>query len=129
MANILILDDDEEMCEELSDILKREKHSVDVCNNGRVGFCSAEKGGYNIILLDLKMPGMNGYEVLNSIKNKGLPVKVLVLTGSTFSREVLPEELICENTEIKERLLNLADGVINKPFDVANLLRKIKELE
>ncbi len=129
MANILILDDDEEMCEELSDILKREKHSVDVCNNGRVGISSVEKGGYNIILLDLKIPGMNGYEVLNFIKNKGLPVKVLVLTGNAFSGGVSQEELNSENTEIKEKLLNLADGVINKPFDVASLLRKIKELE
>ncbi len=129
MANILIIDDDKEMCEELSDILQREKHSVGVCNNGRAGICAVEKGGYNIILLDLKMPGMNGYEILNAIKNKGLFVKVLVLTGSTFLKEFPREELNSEDIELKEKMLSLADGVINKPFDVASLLRKIKGLE
>lgn len=128
MARILILDDDEEMCEELRDILKNEKHSVDICNSGRAGISFIEKGGYNIILLDLKMPDMSGYEVLNFIKNKGLPVKVLVLTGSSFSLEVPQGELIF-NPGIKEKLLSLADGVINKPFDVASLLDKIKELD
>lgn len=137
MTRILIIDDDVEMCEELSDILKEEHYTVDVCNDAKKGLESIKSDGYAIVLLDLKMPGMRGEEALKYIKEKHPCVKVLVLTGDPVSRKLLQEEekgeeegesILFAKDEYKECALNMADGVINKPFDIEKTLTKIKEL-
>ncbi|MDP8233931.1 MAG: response regulator [Candidatus Saelkia tenebricola] len=82
----------------------------------------AESGKYDIILLDLKIPKINGYDVLKSIKEKCLKTKVLVLTGSLIVCNILRKEFD------KDKILNLADAVVYKPFNVMFVLDEIKRL-
>lgn len=119
-SRILIIEDDEEMCEELIKFLEDEDYSSDVAYDGEEGMRFIKEDGYAIILLDLKMPGINGYEILKYIKEEYPATKVLVLTGSPIDREIL--------NDYKNTTLKLADSVINKPFDAERVLSKIKEL-
>lgn len=129
-ARILIIEDDEEMCEELTKILEDENYFVNAAYDGEKGTRFIEENDYDIILLDLKMPRINGYKVLEYIKRRSVNTKVLVLTGSPISKKVLQEEgeELLRKNEHEDTVLKLANGVINKPFDIDRVLSKIKEL-
>lgn len=127
--NILVFDDDKEMCTELSDILQDEGYLVDVVNNGYDGFLIMKNKNYNVVLLDLKMEGMDGYDVLKRLKSDYPGLNVVVVTGSAVGRKNVLNEILAgpENSQ-KIEVLQLADHVINKPFDVNNLLSVISGL-
>lgn len=114
---ILIIDDDEEMCKEMSEILSDEGYSVNMAFDGLAGQRIIETNNYDLLLLDLKMPGINGLEILKTIKAEKIKAKVIILTGS----------LAVINKEFSD-ILKLADGVISKPFAVEVVLAKIREL-
>ena len=123
--NVLIVDDDEEMCEELSEVLSDEGYHVDFIHDGRKGRDRIVEGNYDIVLLDIKLPGLTGYDILKSTRTDNpIKSKIFVLTGRPLSKEPgrtqNPVEIDEENT------LKLADGVINKPFDIASVLNTIK---
>lgn len=122
---ILMLDDDEELCEEIAEILIDEGYRVTTAFDGLTGKRLVEKYDYDILILDVKMPGLSGLDILESIKGQNKEVKVIILTGRPLSKE-LQEGRICKDKE--EKILRLADGIINKPFDIEVLLNKIKEL-
>jgi len=122
---ILVLDDDEELCEEITEILIDEGYRVTTAFDGLKGKRLVEKYDYDILILDIKMPGLSGLDILESIKGQSKEVKVIILTGRPLSKE-LQEGSICKDKE--EKILRLADGIINKPFDIEVLLNKIKEL-
>ena len=110
---ILLIEDDRELYEEISEILKDEGYSVDITHDGSEAEMRIESGTYDVILLDLKIPGTNGYEVLKSIRKITPSVKVIIVTGSLSADEAGPD------------ILNAADAVISKPFDIKTLLHKI----
>jgi DNA-binding response OmpR family regulator len=116
---ILIVEDDAEMCEELKNILEDENYFVDTAHDAAQGITAIEKTHYKIVLLDLKMQGMNGCELLEYVKKKYPDIRIIILSGSA----VLIKPLLKGKD-----ILKLADGVINKPFDVKKVLEKIKEL-
>lgn len=124
---ILIVDDDEEICDELSEILRDERFQVEAAYDGLKASAMIEKGGYNLIILDLKLPNLSGFELLAMIRKKKILSKVLVLTGRPSLNKKALKELTAQSQE-EEIILKLADGIINKPFDVKSLLSKIKEL-
>jgi len=134
MIKILLIEDDEDMCEELRQALEEKKYRVSLALNGSAGMSSVKQNGYNLVLLDLKMPGLNGYELLKHIKKKNPNTKVIVLTGSPISKELLQEEgggeeeILPTEKNYKNSILKLADGILNKPFDMKRLFSKIKEL-
>lgn len=122
---ILMIDDDEELCEEIAEILIDEGYRVTTAFDGLTGKRLVEKYSYDILILDIKMPGLSGLDILESIKGQNKELKVIILTGRPLSKE-LQERRICKDKE--EKILRLADGIINKPFDIEVLLNKIKEL-
>jgi len=122
---ILMIDDDEELCEETSEILIDQGYRVTTAFNGLTGKRLIEKYDYDILILDVKMPGLSGLDILQSIKEQNRELKVVILTGKPLSRE-LPEERSRKDRE--EKILKLADAIIGKPFHIEVLLDKIKEL-
>lgn len=126
--NILIIDDDEEMSAELSEILRDEDYFVDVANDGLAGLDLIKKKSYSVVILDLKMPKVDGFQVLENINSKYPGVKVIVLTGSTVGRKVLNIGIPKETADYQQKILKSADAVMNKPFDIEALLSKIENI-
>lgn len=124
---ILIIDDDEMLSEELAEILTEEGYSVKKAFDGREGLQMIRKGRYDLILLDIKMPHRNGFEVLKEVKRSKKAPKVLVLSANP-----LIDNLLGEATDIPQddpqNILELADDMMNKPYDVEALLDKIRDL-
>ena len=126
---ILLVEDDEEMCEELVPILEDSGRHVDVTHDGQSAIVALEKVRYALMLLDLKMPGINGYEVLQYAHKLHPAVKILVLSGSPLYRELKEEEQIFPGEEeFGEYIKKFAHGFLTKPFVVEEVLQKIKEL-
>ena len=126
MLKLLLIDDDEELCAELEEVLKAEGFQVDIALDGLQGLKYLRERQYQVIILDLKLPELNGYGVLKSIRKTMSPVKVLVISGRPLGDALLKEDGVTQDDE--EKVLTLADVVINKPFLVENLIQKIKTL-
>jgi DNA-binding response OmpR family regulator len=126
MIKLLLVDDDEELCMELEEVLKEEGFKVDMVFDGQESLRHIQEKQYAIIILDLKLPGLNGYAVLQEIRQMHKPDKVLVLSGRPLGKPLLQEEGVSRDEE--EKILNLADAVMNKPFMVDDLIKKIKTL-
>jgi DNA-binding response OmpR family regulator len=123
---ILIIDDDRELCMELTDILIDEGFMIDNAHDGMTGLNRIIKNDYDLILLDLKIPILSGYEILSNIKKNHLPVKVLVLSGSPKLKN--PELEKNEADEKNYEILSMADAFINKPFNVIEFIETVKKL-
>lgn len=122
---LLIIEDDEELCEEMADILRDKGYSVDVAFDGVIGDKILSENQYDLILLDIKIPGMNGLDVLRSAKAKRENLKVIIMSGRPLAKKRHTPERAPKK---EEETLSLADAFINKPFDVEKVLSKIEEL-
>jgi DNA-binding response OmpR family regulator len=115
---VLLIDDDEELCDELSEVLSGEGYEVSVVFDGLQGKELVEKSAFDILLLDMKLPGLSGREILESVRKTNPKLKILILSGSPTIQRVLKED----------STLTKADGLMNKPFEVTTLLKKIEGL-
>ncbi len=118
MKNILVVDDDLSICEALRVILEENGYSVDLAHTGAEAIDKSNQKVYNAALLDLKLPDIDGVELLTELK-EGIPkmAKIIVTGNPTLDNAV--------------RALNKgADAYIIKPFNPEELLLSIrKELE
>jgi DNA-binding response OmpR family regulator len=82
MNTILLVDDDIELCEMLKQYLETEGFSVTAVHDGEQALSSARKGGFDLVLLDVMMPVMNGFDVLRELRrSSSLPVLMLTARG------------------------------------------------
>jgi len=123
---ILIIDDDEEICNELKEILEDEGYIVNYKMDGLSGFKEIKDGNYDLVIQDLKLPGMNGLDLLVKIKEYNSNQKVIVLTGRPLNTALLNENNDIKNEEYL--LFSKADRIFNKPFNVFEILKNIEEL-
>ena len=123
---ILMVDDDKELCEEVRDILVDEGFDFDAVHTGTEGLERIRRGAYDLVLLDLKIPGCNGFEILSAVRMMAESPRIIVLTGRPLTRQ-LPDELK-PSQDKDEEILALADAVLNKPFDIDLLLNKLSDL-
>jgi DNA-binding NtrC family response regulator len=83
---ILVIDDESVICAACRLVLAEKGHRVDHCLTGNAGLQAIEGGQYDLILLDVKLPDVDGMEILKSVKEKGSGPVVIVMTGySTMS--------------------------------------------
>lgn len=122
---VLIIDDDEEMCAELQEILVDEGYQVQVAHDGRSGKELIHQGDFATVILDLKLPELTGYEVLKQTKLNPTAPRIIILSGRPLGEKVLHDEHASLDEE--EQILKLADAVINKPVHIPDLIRKIKQ--
>lgn len=74
---ILIIEDSVRLADTIADALRDENYIVDIANDGLQGYENAASGIYDMLILDLMLPKMNGYEVLSSLRKDGNDVPVL----------------------------------------------------
>ena len=122
---VLIADDDAEMRAEISEILTDEGYEVKTVADGQSVIKLVKKEKFDVLLLDLKMSGVTGFDVLKELNIKKMKMKVIVLTGSILGSS-LPDEKSISYRE-KTRILKLADTVMNKPFYIVKLIEKVRQ--
>jgi len=96
--------------------LKAERYAVDVSHDGQSGWEMADAYNYDLVVLDLMLPGLNGTEVLQKIRRKNQEVPILILTA----RDGMADKI--KNFE------GGADDYLTKPFAFAELLLRVKAL-
>ena len=126
MLKVLMIDDDKDMCDELAEIIEDFGIEVTAVCDPEKGLKLAQEKEYDLLLLDLKMPGITGYEILRSIKNQDTKTKIMVITGSPLKR--IPGSELSDEDKRRNQILGLADEVINKSVDIKVILEKIKAL-
>ena len=82
---VLLIEDDYAVSQSVETILKKEGMVVDTTDDGEDGLDCGKLYDYDIIILDLNLPGMNGYEVLKSLRNAKITTPVLILSGLSHS--------------------------------------------
>lgn len=81
MARILIIDDEKAICNTLKDILTYEKYEVEIANDGAEGLKKAEAGNFDLVLSDIKMPKMDGIELLSKLQELNPELPVVMISG------------------------------------------------
>lgn len=110
---ILIVEDEQSLAQLVCDRLKKEKYTVDVSNDGEEGLCNALSGIYDLIILDIMLPHVDGIEILKEVRREDHEVKVIMLTAKA---------------ELDDRLLGFANGAndyVPKPFHIDELLARV----
>jgi DNA-binding response OmpR family regulator len=113
---ILVVEDEHRIAQAIKEGLEQESYAVDVAFNGLDGYNSAANDDYDLILLDVMMPGMNGYDVVKKLRNSGKHVPILMLTAKD------------QNKDIVQGLDSGADDYLQKPFSFEVLLARIRAL-
>jgi two-component system alkaline phosphatase synthesis response regulator PhoP len=113
---ILLIEDEATLALLLQERLEREGYSVSVCRDGVQGLAESLRGGFDLLVLDIRLPGRNGFDVCRELRRRSKNVPVLMLTA---------------RGDVKDRVKGLkigADDYLTKPFDVAELLARIEAL-
>jgi CheY-like chemotaxis protein len=126
MAKVLMIDDDKDMCEEMTEILEDNGIEVTAVWDPVRGLELAQEKKYDLILLDLKMPEITGYEILRTVKSADANTKIMVITGAPL-KKIADSELRDED-KYRNEILALADEVVNKSTDIGTILEKIEGL-
>jgi DNA-binding response OmpR family regulator len=113
---ILVVDDEATLRESLTGQLKAEGYVVSSAEDGDIAIEMLGSTYFDLILLDLKMPHVDGFEVLRFVKEKHPAIKVLVLTGFSDLKNAIDTKGLG------------ADSFIGKPFDRTELLSTIQRL-
>ncbi len=113
---ILLVEDEKRMAQALCEILRLEKYDVDHYDNGIEGLAAIESNIYDIIILDVMLPGMNGYEIAKKSRFKGIATPILMLTAKA------------ELDDKVEGLDSGADDYLTKPFMTKELLARLRAL-
>jgi DNA-binding response OmpR family regulator len=113
---ILIVDDEEAIRRLLSQFLVEMGNECDTAMNGQTGFMKVVETHYDFILMDIRMPNMDGIECIKAIRQVDPGVPILIITS--FSSQ----------EEVKVGLENGANGIIRKPFDFKELIKVMTEI-
>lgn len=113
---ILLVEDEPSLVLTLSDRLTAEGYVVESAGDGESGISLAMSGSFDLILLDVMLPGKDGFEVCRELRQHGLEIPILMLTA---------------RGQVIDRVVGLrlgADDYLTKPFEMAELLARIEAL-
>lgn len=113
---VLVADDEKELVNALCAILKKNNYTVDSVYNGQDALDYILFGNYDAVILDIMMPELDGYQVLEKVREKGIKTPVLILTAKG---------------EIDFRVKGLdlgADDYLPKPFEIKELLARLRAI-
>ena len=113
---ILVVEDEKRLAQNLQELLRREGYTVDVSNDGVSGLDNALSGIYDLLVLDVMLPGLDGFALLQRLRSTGSRLPVLMLTA---------------RGELSDRVRGLdqgADYYLTKPFQTPELLACVRLL-
>ena len=113
---ILVIEDEAKVASFIRRALEEESYAVDVCGDGAQGLGLIGGGGYDLVILDLMLPGLSGMEVLKALRKEGSAVPVLILTA---------------RSQLDQKVQGLdagADDYLTKPFAIEELLARVRVL-
>ena len=110
---ILVVEDEYKLADVIAARLKKENYEVDISLDGEDGLYNAESGIYDLIILDVMLPKMNGFEILREIREEGITSKVIMLTAKSMLEDKL------------EGLTGGANDYVTKPFHMDELLARV----
>lgn len=116
IMRILIVEDDKKVGGFLEKGLREEQYAVDVCRNGTDALHLAQINPYDVIILDIMLPGMDGFTVCREMRQRGIITPILMLTAKD---------------EIADKVAGLSEGAddyLTKPFSFDELLARIRAL-
>jgi DNA-binding response OmpR family regulator len=113
---LLIVEDEKRLALSLAKGLTAEGYAVDVVHDGREGLFRASEGSYDLVILDIMLPGMNGYRVCAALRGAGHDVPILMLTAKDGEYDEA------------EGLDTGADDYLTKPFSYVVLVARVKAL-
>ncbi|MCE2733674.1 MAG: response regulator transcription factor [Chryseotalea sp.] len=114
MLKILLIEDEPRLNEHLKKGLAQQGYSVDSVLNGADGLNYVTQSNYDLIILDLMLPGQNGFQVLENLKTFGLDIPVIIISALSHSEKVI------------EGLDKGAIDYIKKPFDFGEFLARVR---
>ncbi|MCD7858400.1 MAG: response regulator transcription factor [Clostridiales bacterium] len=113
---ILIVEDEKRLAQTLGDLMEAHHFTADLCHDGETGLDNAPSGIYDAIILDVMLPGMDGFTVVRRLRQAGNRTPVLMLTA---------------RTEVTDRVSGLdcgADYYLTKPFDSEELMACLRAI-
>ncbi len=113
---ILVIEDEKRLAQALAHILSEQKYMVDIAFDGRDGLDYALSGIYDVIILDIMLPKMDGYEVASTLRKEKIATPILMLTAKD---------------QISDKVKGLdagADDYMTKPFATEELLARVRAL-
>lgn len=111
---ILLVEDEKRMSEALAAILRQERYDVDACMDGISGRDAAVSGIYDLLILDVMLPGMDGFAIARAARKAGITTPILMLTA---------------RADIDDKVTGLdcgADDYLTKPFETRELLARVR---
>ena len=113
---LLLVEDEKRMAQALCEILRLEKYAVDWCDDGFSGMDAVESGLYDLIVLDVMLPGRSGFDIVRQARCSGIKTPILMLTAKG---------------ELDDKVTGLdsgADDYLTKPFQTRELLARLRAL-
>lgn len=113
---ILLVEDEKRMADALCEILRQESYEVEHFSNGLEGLAAIESNAYDIVILDIMLPEMNGYEIAKAARRKAITTPIMMLTAKA---------------EVDDKVEGLdcgADDYLTKPFMTKELLARLRAL-
>ena len=115
-SRILLVEDEAGLAMVVSDLLQAEGHTVEVARDRKSGLARANDGKFDLLILDVMLPGLNGFQVCHAIRERGFDQAILMLTAKG---------------EISDKVQGLrtgADDYLVKPFDPEELVARVEAL-
>ncbi|MEL6327364.1 MAG: response regulator transcription factor, partial [Cyanobacteria bacterium J06626_23] len=113
---LLLIEDDRQLAESLTEVLEAQRYVVDVVKDGEAGWCQMQLAEYDLTLLDVTLPCLDGIQLCQRMRSRGINLPVLMLTARDTSQD-------------KVRGLDAgADAYMVKPFDLSELLAQIRAM-
>ena len=113
MPRVLLVEDEAGLRLTLSDRLVSEGYAVETAADGETGLSQAASGGYDLIVLDVMLPRMNGFDVCREVRRRGVMTPILMLTA---------------RGQVADKVVGLklgADDYLTKPFEAIELMARL----
>ena len=114
IMRILVIEDEKGIADVIANKLRQAEYVVDVCYDGLDGYYDARSGVYDLIILDIMLPNMDGREILEKLRQEKVASKIIMLTALATTRDKI------------NGLENGADDYLTKPFHLDELLARVK---